>query len=39
LPDESVEEFREDLDESIRDVYNPVSIVDLRSRQLLAMNG
>jgi hypothetical protein len=28
-----------DLDESIRDVYNPVSIVDLRSRQLLAMNA
>jgi hypothetical protein len=39
LPDESLEEFRADLDYSIRDVYNLVSIVDLRSRHLLAMNG
>jgi len=39
LPDESMEEFRADLDDWIRDVYNPVSIVDLRSRHSLAMNG
>jgi hypothetical protein len=31
--------FRADIDESIRDVYNPVSFVGLRSRHLLAMNG
>jgi hypothetical protein len=29
----------EDIDESIRDVYNPVSFVGLRSRHLLAVNG
>jgi hypothetical protein len=39
LSDESLEEFRADLDDWIRDVYNPVSIVDLRSRHSLAMNG
>ena len=27
-------EFRADIDESIRDVYNPVSFVGLRSRAL-----
>jgi LCP family protein required for cell wall assembly len=32
VPDESVAVFRTDIDESIRDVYNPVSFVDLRSR-------
>jgi hypothetical protein len=32
LPDESVGVIRTDIDESIRDVYNPVSFVDLRSR-------
>ena len=31
--------LRADIDESIRDVYNPVSFVGLRSRHLLAMNG
>jgi LCP family protein required for cell wall assembly len=32
LPDEPVVVFRTDIDESIGDVYNPVSFVDLRSR-------
>jgi hypothetical protein len=34
LPDESGDpwgKFRADIDESIRDVYNPVSFVDMRS--------
>ena len=31
---DSVEEFRADIDESIRDVYNSVSFVDMRSRAI-----